>query len=205
MKFVGRILLLLVLSSAVSGGQAPTDAPKITDLFTADDFRKAGLSKLSAEEIAALNAAIFRVLIKMNLQSESRISSSASSGVETKDLTFYDSRGKAVAYIDEEDDENSTFYLWDGRPVAYLDDDSVFGFNGKHLGWIKGSAIYDHDGNMVAALAEAFNGSVSVAPTKSFKQFKPFKGFKEFKPFKPFFNLSWSETPARVFFLRGVA
>src|SRR6266446_6574835 len=196
MKFAGRLLLLLVLSCTLIGGQAPTNTPKITDLFTADDFRKAGLSKLSAEEIAALNAAIFRVLVKMNLQSESRSTDKVDLGTETKALDFYDSRGKAVAYIDEDDDENSTFYLWDGKPVAYLDDGSVYGFNGKHLGWIKGGAIYDHDGNIVAALSEAFKGSVSVAPFKSFKQFKPFKAFKEFKPFKPFFSRNWSETPA---------
>lgn len=204
MKFVGRLLLLLVLSSALGGGQTLTNVPKITDLFSADEFRKAGLAKLSAEEIAALNAAIFRVMVKMNWQSEPRTANNVRSGTETQDLNFYDSGGRAVAYIDE-DDEDATFYLWDGKPVAYLDDDSVYGFNGKHLGWFKGSAIYDHDGNVVAALSEAFKGSVSAAPAKSFKQFKPFRAFKEFKPFKPFFTSGWSETPARLFFLRGAA
>jgi hypothetical protein len=124
---------------------------------------------------------------------------------KTQDLDFYDLRERAVAYIDAEDDENPIFYLWDGKPVAYLDDDSVYGFNGKHLGWIKGNAIYDHDGNLVAALSDAFASPVGVPPMKSFKQFKPFKAFKEFKPFKPFFTTIWSETPARVFFLRGAA
>ena len=46
MKFVGGLLLLLALSVALSVGQAPPRDPKITDLFTADEFRKAGLSKL---------------------------------------------------------------------------------------------------------------------------------------------------------------
>jgi hypothetical protein len=204
MRFIGRLFLVLMLTATLSGGQAPTSVPRITDLFSADDFRKAGLSKLSAEEISALNTAIFRVLVKMKLQSGSQSSDDVSSNTETKGLDFYDSRGRAVAYIDE-NDESSTFYLWDGKPVAYLDDDNVYGFNGKHLGWIKGSGIYDHDGNVVAALSEAFKSSVSAAPPKSFKQFTPFKAFKEFEPFKPFFTLSWSETPARVFFLRGVS
>jgi hypothetical protein len=32
MKFVGRLCLLLLLFSALSGGQAPTSVPKIMDL-----------------------------------------------------------------------------------------------------------------------------------------------------------------------------
>jgi hypothetical protein len=56
-------------------------------------------------------------------------------------------------------DESLTFYLWDGKPGAYFDEDSVYGFNGKHLGWLKGGLVYDHDGNMVAALSWEFSGS----------------------------------------------
>lgn len=205
MKFVGRLLLLLVLSVPLGVGQAPPSNPKITDLFTADEFRKAGLSKLSTDEISALNAAIFRVFVKINSPSESTAVTETKPRAETQSLDYYDSRGRAVAYIDEDGDEDATFYLWDGKPVAYLDEDNVYGFNGKHLGWIKGSAIYDHDGNVVAALAEAFRGSVSIAPFKGFKQFKPFKAFREFKPFKPFFTSNWSETPATLFFMRGAA
>lgn len=196
MKFVGRLLLLLVLSVALSVGQAPPSDPKITDLFTAEESKKAGLSRLSAEEITSLNAAIFRVFIKINSQSESSGVNNTKPRAETQSLDYYDSRGKAVAYIDEDGDEDATFYLWDGKLVAYLDEDSVYGFNGKHLGWIKGSAIYDHDGNLVAALSEAFKGSVSIASVK---------GFKQFKPFRPFFTSIWSETPARLFFMRGAA
>ena len=135
------------------------------------------------------------------MTSDSPVPSVSTSRSGSKGLDFYDSRGRAVAYVDE--DENLTIYLWDGKPIAYLDEDSVYGFNGKHLGWLKGDAIYDHDGNIVAALPEAFQSPVSAAPAKSFKQFAPFKAFKEFKPFKPFFGMSWSDVPAKVFFLRG--
>ena len=202
MKIRISFLTVSMLACAFVAGQTPTALPKITDLFSADEFKKSGLSKLNAHEIAALNAAIFRIAIRMNVASESRIATADTSATAVKGLEFYDSRGRATAYI-EEDDENLTIYLWDGKPVAYLDEDSVYGFNGKHLGWLKGNSIYDHDGNIVAALPEAFQSSVSPAPAKSFKQFVPFKSFKEFKPFKPFFGLRWSETPAKVFFLRG--
>jgi hypothetical protein len=195
-------LAVLLLASTSLGGQTSTALAKITDLFSQNEFKKSGLSKLNAEEIAALNAAIFRVMVKMNLGSESHIASGDSSSTAAKGLEFYDSRGRATAYL-EEDDEKFTIYLWDGKPVAYLDDDNIYGFNGKHLGWLKGEFIYDHDGNVVAALPDGFRTPVSPAPPKNFKQFVPFKSFKEFAPFKPFFSARWSETPARVFFLRG--
>jgi len=194
-------LALLTLASIFASGQTPTNVPKITDLFSAEETKKAGLSKLNADEIAALNAAIFRVVVRMNTANESPITSANPSETASKGLEFYDSRGRAVAYVDE--DEDLTIYLWDGKPVAYLDEESVYGFNGKHLGWLKGNAIYDHDGNIAAALPEAFQSSVIAAPAKSFKQFVPFKSFKEFEPFKPLFSRTWSDTPAKVFFLAG--
>jgi hypothetical protein len=48
--------------------------------------------------------------------------------------------------------------------VAYVDEDSVYGFNGKHLGWFRGGAVYDHGGSIVAAFADRFRTPVSVAP-----------------------------------------
>jgi len=202
MKIGSRLLVLLALTFSLNGGQTPNTVPQITDLFTEAERSRAGISKLNGGEIAALNGAIFRVLIEMN---SGKLSSNSQNTISTdaQKLEFYDSRGRAVAYID--DDETLTIYLWEGKPVAYLDEDNIYGFNGKHLGWLKGNAIYDHDGNLVAALPGAFSGSVSGPPAKGFKQFLPFKSFKEFKPFKPFFNSSWSETPARVFFLKGAS
>jgi hypothetical protein len=90
-----------------------------------------------------------------------------------------------------------------GEPVAYLVEDSIFGFNGKHLGWYHKGLVYDHDGGVVVAPAAAFRESVGPAPTRSLKQLKPLKGLKELKPLKPLFGTSWSTIPARVFFLLG--
>ena len=113
---------------------------------------------------------------------------------ENSDVNFYDSQGKAVAYIAE--DSKLTIYLWSGKPVAYVDGNSVFGFNGKHLGWAKKRSNI-RSGNIVAALAERFKTPVSPAPPKSFKQFEPFRAFEEFKPFAPSFGIRWSETPCK--------
>jgi hypothetical protein len=199
---IGLLFLIpLMLIFRLAVGQTSTAVPKITDLFSADEMKKAGLSKLNPDEIAALNAAFFRILIQLNSDSELHTATSTASGSGSKDADFYDSRGRAVAYI--AGDRDLTIFLWTGEPVAYLDEDSVYGFNGKHLGWLKSGAIYDHDGNMVAALSDRFKEPVTTPPPKSFEQFLPFKSFKEFKPFKPFFNLEWAEVPARIFFLGG--
>jgi hypothetical protein len=203
MKIGCRLLILFVVTFTLNGSPAPVAIPQITDLFSADERVKSGISKLSSSELAALNGAIFRILMEMNLRSKSTGVSSTGSSGNSLNLDFYDSRGRAAAYVDG--DESLTIYLWDGKPVAYLDEDNIYGFNGKHLGWLKGNAIYDHEGYIVAALPEAFSTPVSDPPAKGFKQFLPFKEFKEFKPFKPFFNSTWSETPAKIFFLKGAA
>jgi len=190
-----------LLFATVCGAQTLSAPPKITDLFSPDEAKKAGISKLNSDELAALNAAFFRVLIQLTTGPGSR-TGTASKTSDSHDLEFYDSRGRAVAYVAE--DQDLTIYLWTGEPVAYLEEDSLFGFNGKHMGWLKNGAIYNHDGQIVAALAERFKEPVSPPPFKGFKQFKPFRSFKEFKPFKSFFQLSWGELPGRVFFSGGI-
>lgn len=121
--------------------------------------------------------------------------------VAADELSLYDAQGRAAAYLDPT--SGLTFYLWTGEPVAYLEEESVFGFNGKHLGWFHNGTVYDNEGNVVVAPASAFRTAVEAASPRSPKQFKPFKGFKEFKPFKPYFGFSWASLPARVFFLLG--
>jgi hypothetical protein len=194
-------LISILLVSAFVAGQTSTAMPRITDLFSIDETKKAGLSKLNADEITALNTAIFRVLNELVEKPQSRPEIKPPTANDSDDLDFYDSRGRAVAYVAS--DSDLTIYLWAGKPVAYLDEKNVYGFNGKHLGWFKNGAIYDHDGNIVAVSADRFKGIVNVAPIKGFKQFQPFKSFEQFAPFEPFLRVSWSETPALVFFLGG--
>lgn len=118
------------------------------------------------------------------------------------DFSFYDSQGRPSAYF--EPSGGLVLYLWSGEPVAYLDEESIFGFNGKHLGWYHDGLIYDHDGGIVAALASAFREAPGPAPPRSLRGLKPLKGLKELKPLKPLFGRSWSKVPARVLFLSGL-
>jgi len=198
------VLATAILFAPVVKGQDATSISRVTDLFSADEFKKAGLSKLTPAELNALNAAFFRVVVELNSKSASSISRSHSSNDDvTTEADFYDKHGNAVAYI--ADDGDLTIYLWSGEPIAYLDGDNVYGFNGKHLGWFRGGAIYDHDGDVVAAIAEKFKTPVNIAPIKALQELTPLKSLEELAPLEPLWSLTWSQTPARVFFLGGAS
>ena len=117
------------------------------------------------------------------------------------DIELFDSKGAAVAYFAI--DRDLSLHLWEGKPCAYLVDEDVFGFNGKHLGWFRSGVVYDHDGNVVAALASAFRTPVAATPAKGAKEAKPARGAKEARPARPAFSNDWSRTPATAFFLLG--
>ena len=91
------------------------------------------------------------------------------------EISLYNLKGEAVAYIDTEDELN--IYLWAGKPVVYLDGDSIYGFNGKHLGWFEDGIVRDHKGYAVGFI----EGAVNI-----FTRLERFKGFKRFTPFKSF-------------------
>ncbi len=183
--------LMTPISSAAGSKDKTSFA--ITDLFSTEEKKRAGLAKLSEEELRALNAAALNAFVKINAHNAS-----------TDDLDLYDASGRAVAYIaHEEFDKDLTIYLWSGKPCTYLEDEDIYGFNGKHLGWFKSGLVYDHDGRIVVALAEAFRTPVEAPQPKSFKQLHPFKSFKEFKPLLPLFSRDWSRSTPKVFLLRG--
>ena len=66
-----------------------------------------------------------------------------------EEITLFNSDGKAIAYIDADDDD-MCIYLWNGTPVAYLEPEDeafdIYGFNGEHLGWFEGGIVRDHEG-----------------------------------------------------------
>lgn len=41
-------------------------------------------------------------------------------------VTFYDRKGKAIAYIN---DNGESIYLYNGKPVAWLSEDSIYSYN----------------------------------------------------------------------------
>jgi hypothetical protein len=72
-----------------------------------------------------------------------------------------------------------------------------------HLGWFQSGLVYDSNGYVIAAIADAFRNGVSLPPLKGLKQLTPMKSLKELKPVKPLFYNQWSGTFAVLFFLQG--
>jgi hypothetical protein len=123
------------------------------------------------------------------------------------ELTLYNGAGQATAYVAED----ATIYLWGGTPAAYLDPGtdrdatSIYGFNGKHLGWFTKGVIYGPDGKAVGAVRGAFASITDIEPIKSIKQIKPIQAIKQIAPIKPIFTMQWSQTPLKLLLLSGAS
>lgn len=120
------------------------------------------------------------------------------------EVSLFDSQGRATAYVAQD----LTIYLWAGKPVAYLHADSsggfhVYGFNGKHLGWLVSGVLRDHDGRAVGAVEAAFSGYTEYEPYKGYKQYAPYKSYRQYAPYRPYLTSTWSRTPLQLFLLRG--
>ncbi|UPT67952.1 MAG: hypothetical protein M0D57_04630 [Sphingobacteriales bacterium JAD_PAG50586_3] len=116
--------------------------------------------------------------------------------------TLYDSKGNAVAYIAYND--SATIYLWNGTPVAYLEGDkTIYGYNGKHLGWYEDGIVRNLRGEKAGFNKAALPVFAKFEPFKSFKKFKPFKAFKQFAKFKPFYSFGSSNEPLSQYLMAG--
>jgi|ERR1700722_2879778 hypothetical protein len=194
--FTNRAIAFLLVGAVPCLSQSAQ--PSLTSLLTPEEYRRAGLSKLTTQEIQALDAALLKIVIALGTARTATVSPTADGvGSETE---FFDSRGAAVAYFD--DDE--TLYLWSGEPVAYRDEDSLVGFNGSHLAWIHEGG-YDHDGNLVAAIAARFSWSVQTKPFKGLRELRPLKSLRELRPLRPLWGTAWSQVPGRSFLLQGIS
>jgi hypothetical protein len=116
-------------------------------------------------------------------------------------LTFYDNHGRPVAYT--EDDE--TIYLFTGEPVAYFNENTVYGFNGKHLGWFEDGWMRDLHGQCVFFTENTVgSGPIkpikAIKPIKSVKRVKPVKSVRQIRSLKAIKSLSWSKFSGKQFF-----
>lgn len=113
--------------------------------------------------------------------------------------------GVGVAYIAGDGDR--TIYLRSGHPVAYLhseDDRSVhvYGFNGRHIGWLWGGAIWDNEGDRVCVTTD-IAGAALFEPVKSFQRSTPFKKVRELPPVRPIFSGSQSSQSCQAALASG--
>jgi hypothetical protein len=117
------------------------------------------------------------------------------------EITIFDHQGEAVAYVDT--DEQATVFMWSGLPVAYISGTNIYGFNGKHLGWINQGIIYDHGGYGVGFFKNATTTLTQLESLKGLKQLKPLRALKELEPLQPLFSIYWTNTPLGIFLING--
>ena len=109
----------------------------------------------------------------------------AGSALAQEDVSLYDERGSAVAYI-APDEGGRTIFLWGGTPVAYLEGDNpdiqvVYGFNGRPLGVFTAGLIVDKDGKTLCATSGQLEAR-QPDPPKPAKAFTPVKAYPKFGP-----------------------
>lgn len=95
-------------------------------------------------------------------------------GAGGEEVPLLNDMGVAAAYIDRSDE--STIYLWSGIATAYLDGTSIYGFNGKHLGWFENGIVWGNGGLKVGyteATITAAGRTARLPTAKGVKQPKP--------------------------------
>ena len=116
------------------------------------------------------------------------------------DIIFFDLHGTPIAYSNNGKD----IFLFTGECAAYLHLDSIYSYNGIHLGWYEDGWILDNHGYCVFFTKDSQGGPMipmkKMIPMKSIKQMKPMKGMKEMKPMKPMKSLNWSDKSGSSFF-----
>ena len=118
-------------------------------------------------------------------------------------MTFYDSRGNAVAYLSDDD----TIYLYGGKPVAYLHGPLVYAFSGKQLGRFENGWVRDNNGCCVFFNdGKTYGGPVKpvthVKPVKSVARVKSLKSVRQVPRVKSVDSLAWSSLSGEGFFLQ---
>lgn len=116
---------------------------------------------------------------------------------------FYNSKGEPVAYSED----GVHIYFFSGAPAAYIEGDSIFDYEGRHLGWYENGWVVGEGGKSVCFTESAVGGiprpPKKMPPLKSMKSALPMKKAKTLKPLKPMRSAAWSEVPSGEFFLNS--
>jgi hypothetical protein len=125
--------------------------------------------------------------------------------LHAKEISLFEGNGKPVAYIDTTED--LTIYLWNGRPVAYLEksgsDIEIYGFNGKHLGWLSDGVLFTHDGKAACATEKALATVAQIEPIKPIEQISPIRSIQQLEPIQPVLSNSFGDVSCVDFLSAG--
>ncbi|MGE5041331.1 MAG: 4-fold beta flower protein [Candidatus Levyibacteriota bacterium] len=94
---------------------------------------------------------------------------------------------------------NGRIVTFQGKSAGFIKGDSLYNYEGKHVGWYSDGLIRDHQGLVVGFGQRVTDGIKPFLPFKQFKpfpsplEFEPFRPFTEFEPFRPFKSFYWSD------------
>ena len=117
-----------------------------------------------------------------------------------EEISLFDREGTPAAYIDTSD--GYTIYMWDGTPAAYLAESnahnslSIYGFNGKLLGWYVMGAVYDLNGKVSGfekGCCPLYEPYTKYEPYKSYKKYKPYRSYREYEKYQPYLQRQWGQ------------
>ncbi len=113
---------------------------------------------------------------------------------------FFDFRGNPAAYCDD----GVHIYYFSGTPAGYIEGDSVFDYEGRHLGWYENGWVVGDEGKSVY-FTEAAQGGLPrplkrMPPLKNMKFAVRMKKMRMMKPLKPMRSAAWAEMSGRDFF-----
>lgn len=118
------------------------------------------------------------------------------------ETTLFNVQGQPVAYLS--DDGEKIFYLWSGHTVAYVEGETLYGWNGKHLGWFADGVIRDLNGYRVGSVQEKCPSAPHDEPPKHVKLARYAKAEKHAASVRPTFSTEYSDENLEDFLKQGV-
>jgi hypothetical protein len=115
-------------------------------------------------------------------------------------IDLFDESGAPVAYTED----GQHLFLFTGEPVAYIEGDSIYSFEGRHLGWFDDGLIRDHNGDTVLFSPHSRGGPLKplrqLIPLKALRELMPLKSLREMRPARTVNSMDWSSLNPLAFF-----
>lgn len=119
------------------------------------------------------------------------------------DGNLFDSKGKAIAYIEHESD--AMVYLWSGHVAAHFAGELIYGWNGYQLGWFVEGVVYDLNGLRVGSLGDKCPRALQPLPLKAAQRTRPPRHEHKAEHKRPDFRPGYGEQDFEGFWKNGLA
>lgn len=93
---------------------------------------------------------------------------------------------------------NGRIITFPGVSKGFLKGDSLYNYNGKHVGWFVQGLVRDHQGHVVGFGEKVTDSTHPYLPYKQYKpyagyvQYEPYRPYLPYEPYRPYKSYSWS-------------